>query len=176
MKRMKVLFLFIVLNVLLVFPGASFAAEKINIYHVPPRVLTSIINNSFGQKRAIILWKSSELESRKVMADYSDIEKAKPGSIISISMDDNYSRLARYISVHGPFAFKTLLVKQAKGASLEDILAKLGANKINQYPYVILLSEDNKIDSQGKMFVDFVVDYLFVDGTGHNKERRKFLP
>ncbi len=169
-KKISLLCLFV--SVALFWSGFSFAKNSSNIYHVPPKVVSSIINNSYGQKRAIVLWKSSELESRKVMADYSDIEKAKSGSIISISLDDNYMRLAQFVKNKGPFSYKILLVKSGKGQSLEDVLSKLGVDRIDRYPYVILLSEDNKIQSQGNMFVDFVVDYLFVEGT--NKEIKRW--
>lgn len=137
------------------------------IYHVPPSKIKAHIEKTKGRKRVLFIWRSDDEFSRRFLPEYSTLEKASPGTVISIATDKTPVQVMKYLNSIGERDLKTLVVKRAMGDDLNTLLSELGVKPFKEYPLVVTLDENNVVQSQGKLFVDYVVDYLFM---GQNKK------
>lgn len=150
------------------FSGPAMAQAKAKeagpkIYHVPASMIKAHIEKTKGRKRVLFVWKSTDEFSRRVLPEYSTLERAKPGSVISISLDDKPLRVTKFLQSIQEETLKTLVVKKTTGDSIDDVLAELGVKPFKGYPLVITLDEDNVIQEQGKLYIDYVADYILTD-------------
>lgn len=135
-------------------------AKEPKVYHMPPSKIQGVIEKTKGKKRALFIWKSTDRLSQLALPEYSTLEQANPGSIISISLDSNPLRLTQYLKSIGETNLKTLVVKPTTGQSLNKVLEELGVKLGTTYPLVVVLDENNTIKNQGRLYIDFVADYL----------------
>lgn len=133
------------------------------IYHVPPSKIKAHIEKTKGRKRVLFIWRSDDESSRRFLPEYSTLEKASPGTVISIATDKTPVQVMKYLNSIGEQDLRTLVVKRAMGDELNSVLAELGVKPFKEYPLVVTLDENNVVQAQGKLFVDYVVDYLFQD-------------
>lgn len=151
-----------------VFSGAAAAQAKAKeagpkIYHVPPSKIKAHIEKTKGRKKVLFIWRSDDEFSRRFLPEYSTLEKASPGSVISIATDKSPTPVMKYLNSIGESHLRTLVVKRTMGDEFNSMLSDLGIKTFSEYPLVVTLDEENVVQEQGKLFVDYVADFLFTD-------------
>lgn len=151
-----------------VFSGAAVAQVKAKeagpkIYHVPASKIKAHIEKTKGRKKVLFIWRSDDEFSRRFVPEYSTLEKASPGSVISIATDKSPTPVLKYLNSIGESHLKTLVVKRVMGDEFNSMLSDLGIKTFSEYPLVVTLDEENVVQEQGKLFVDYVADFLFTD-------------
>ncbi|MCB1592970.1 MAG: hypothetical protein KDI90_11030 [Alphaproteobacteria bacterium] len=134
--------------------------KRAKIYYVPPSKIMSVIEKSKGRKRALFIWKSTNGTSIDFLPEFSTLEGAKPGSIISINVDKDPVRVSKFLNSIQEKYLRTFIVKPVTGESLDASLAAMSILPAQDYPLVVLLDENNGVREQGRLFIDYVADYI----------------
>ncbi|MBP7759803.1 MAG: hypothetical protein KA099_07815 [Alphaproteobacteria bacterium] len=152
-----------ILLVCLVFTSFSLGvqAEDTKVYDVPLTKILDVIEKTKGTRRVVLIWRSKDKKaSRKLLAEFSDLENTVPDSIISISDDTDPLALRGYLKTIPILPFKVLRAQKKTGQNINLVLRKLGAEPVKGYPAILLLNEDNTINAQGRIYIDYAVDFI----------------
>lgn len=157
---------FFKLLVLLFFIGgvqsSSFAQNegKGKVYRLSPPDIASVIESSKGQKRVLYVFASWCPSCRKTMPDMMNLERAKTGSVLAISVDEQHVDFARYLKnlKNPPFNF---ILNKGNQNTLAESLAVYEVKPWTSIPQMILLDEHNKLQGQGSFDADQVAEFLF---------------
>lgn len=153
----------IILSVLLLFSlsTTSYAkSDRQKIYHVPPTNIAKYIENTEGQKRVVMIYTSWCPYCRKKMPGLIDLENTKEGSIIPISVDENYSDFTGFVKRYKQAPFRFILNK-GRETELADALEKYGVRPWQGYPTIVFINEANKVVGQGNFSIDQMATFLF---------------
>ena len=153
--------------VFLMYTGVAQAVEKkgSGIYKVPPYKIAKYIKKTAGERRAIVLYASWCPACVQKMPGIIDLENAKAGSIIAISIEENYADFARYIRRLGTVPFKAI-VNDGSESKLAQKLRQFGVRPWNSIPQIILMDEKNKVVEQGNFSVEKIANFLFSNESG----------
>lgn len=153
--------------VLLVFmlPVNTHAAEsskETKVYNLPPKMIAEYIDKTEGHKRILLIYTSWCGYCRKKMPDIMDIERAKKGSVIAVSVDGDYGQYAKYAKKlsHAPFP---LILNKGSERGLKKRLSAYDIKPWNGYPTIIFLDENSKAVAQGNYTVEQAAKYVLGD-------------
>ncbi len=142
------------------YAGQGSIKGKHKIYHMPPYEIGKYIKNSKGQKRIIMIYASWCPTCIQKMPKIMDIERVKSGSVVAISIDENYINFSRYIKRFKYIPFKVIL-NNGSEYKLAQSLSPYGIKAWDGIPYIILMDENNQVKGQGNYSVDRVAEFLF---------------
>tara|TARA_R110002072_G_scaffold215705_1_gene372774 strand:- start:366 stop:860 length:495 start_codon:yes stop_codon:yes gene_type:complete len=146
-----------------VMSGTAFAendTDKQKIFHVPPKNIAKYIDNTGGQKRVLMIYTSWCPYCRKKMPGLIDLENTKPGSVIAVSVDENYSDFTGFIKRYKDAPFKFILNNGSEYALVKE-LKQYGAKAWKGYPTIMFLDENGKVVAQGNFSIDQMSMHLF---------------
>ncbi|MGH1403027.1 MAG: TlpA family protein disulfide reductase [Alphaproteobacteria bacterium] len=145
--------------------GSTYASsdkgDQVKVYHVPAKKMLEYIDRKKGQKRIVLIYTSWCPYCREKMPDIMDLERARKGSVIAISVDEDYAQYAKYAKTlkNSPFP---LFLNDGAEQSLKNALKKSHSIKPwSGYPTLIFLDENNQAVSQGNYTVEQAAKYLF---------------
>lgn len=183
-------FVFTILAVsLLAVPTIAFAQDKVSVRQVTINKMDEYLQYTKGQKRLFYIYRSTDKKSRNKMRGIMDLERAKKGSVIAISVDENHIKFAQFIKNYMRNSpFHILLLRAKEGAFRKMMVTKYGAakwvtggvmangqQKKTSYPIMILFDEENNIVKQGGFEVEEVAEFLFsiAPPKDETKEKKK---
>ena len=154
-------FLFVVLCLSLSFSsGRAYAAKDDKIYTLPAHYIAKHVEGTKGQKRVLMIYASWCPSCRQKMPQMMDIERAKEGSVIAVSIDENHTNFARYIRKIQSPPFKIILSKDSEYV-LEKALKPIGVKSWEYIPHIVLLDENNKVAGQGSYSPSEIAEFVF---------------
>ena len=137
MHKFVLVFLFFVVS------SAVFAADTkpVNVYSVAPEKIGEYIAREQGKRRVVFIHTSWCPYCHKAMPGLFEIENARKGSVISISVDNTYGAYAKYAKKLGDAPFPLFY-----NTGSESNLAKvIGTKPWRGYPTMLLLNEKNEV-------------------------------
>ncbi len=144
--------------------GTSYATssqgDQVKIYHVPPKKLQEYIARKKGQRRVLLIYTSWCPYCRQKMPDIMDLERTKKGSVIAISVDEDYVQYAQYAKTLKDSPFP-LFLNNGGEQNLKNALKVNGIKPWSGYPTLIFLDEKNQAVRQGNYSVEQAAKYLF---------------
>lgn len=156
-------FLFLLGFVLFSAPSPSYAKDtESKVYELPAQYIAKHVEATKGQKRVLLIYASWCPSCVQKMPGIMNLERAKPGSVIAVSVDDDYQDFARYVRKMKNPPFKVIVSKDSED-SLARQIKKFGVQPWEYIPQMILLDEDNQLVEQGSMEVEDVAQFLFRD-------------
>ncbi len=159
-KSMMVITLFMAVFVSAI---AVQAADKhkqgVEIHRVSPHRIARDINNVKGKKRAIVLYASWCPNCVQKMPQIIDIERAKAGSIIAISIDESRQDFTRYMNKLGDVPFKAIVIDGPEWKLAEEF-ERFDVEVWEAIPHIILLDENNKTVEQGNFSPKYIEKFL----------------
>lgn len=137
-------------------------SKKGMVYRLSPPDIASVVESSKGQKRILYVFASWCPACRKKMPDMMNLERAKAGSVIPISVDEQHVNFARYLKnlKNPPFNF---ILSKGSQTALAASFAPYEIKPWTSIPQMILLDENNKLQGQGSFDADQVAEFLFSD-------------
>ncbi|MCB1782759.1 MAG: redoxin family protein [Alphaproteobacteria bacterium] len=143
-----------------VFVGAGVAHGYTHkVYPLPSSIVGKYIASTKGQKRVVMIYASWCPHCVEAMPDIMDIERAKPGSVIAISVDEDHAGFARYIERFKDVPFK-IIINGSPKTELAAVLTSFGGRAWSGVPTYYLVDENNQIVDQGTYGVDYIATYL----------------
>ena len=148
-------------------PAYGYAESKsksgvTKVYTLPPKMIAEYIDKTEGQKRVLYIYTSWCGYCRKKMPHIMDIERAKKGSVIAVSVDENYADYARYAKKLSNSPFPLILNKGGEG-HLKKKLSAYNIKPWNSYPTLIFLDEKGNAVKQGNYTVEQAAKYVLTD-------------
>lgn len=144
------------------FPMSVHAEEttkQTKIYNLPPKMIAEYVDKTEGQKRILMIYTSWCGYCRQKMPDIMDIERSKKGSVIAVSVDDDYNQYARYAKKLSNSPFPLFLNKGSE-RGLKKKLSSYGVKAWNSYPTIIFLDENSKAVAQGNYTAEQAAKYV----------------
>ena len=129
------------------------------IYKVSATQISEHIKATTGERRAIVFYAHWCPQCVKKMPLLIELERKKPGSIIAISVDDDFKRFSRYIKRLGDIPFKVRLY-DGSDKILYNQLKAFGIEPRDGVPDIIFLDENNQTAFQGNYDVEDVARFL----------------
>ncbi|MGH1376349.1 MAG: TlpA family protein disulfide reductase [Alphaproteobacteria bacterium] len=133
---------------------------KTKIYTLPPEKILQYVKGKSGQKKILYIYTSWCPYCVKKMPGIMNLERTQKGSVIAISVDENYANYGRYAKKLKEPPFPLILNKGS-----ESVLKKKLKNYVVKpwtgYPTIVFLDEDNKPVGQGNYSVDEAAAFLF---------------
>ena len=158
---MRVLSIFVVLFYGLTFsPSVEAQKPAHKLYGVSPEKISNYIEATKGQRRALFLHASWCSACRVLMSYMMKMEEARPGSIISVSLDKDMEIYGRFVNRYKEIPFK-LIVNNSSTVDLFDNIEKYGVLGWDELPNIILLDENNHVQNQHIGDAEIVADFLF---------------
>ncbi len=168
--------------------SSAFAQKnKARVHQVTINKFDEYLQYTKGQRRLLYIYRSTSKPSRKRMNGIMDLERAKEGSVIAISVDNDHIKFAKYIKTymrHTPF--NILLLRAKEGVFRKMLIEKYGASKWDlggaaagakkkksSYPVMIFIDEENNIVKQGTYDVENVAEFLFGIAPAKNKQKKE---
>ncbi|MGH1456988.1 MAG: TlpA family protein disulfide reductase [Alphaproteobacteria bacterium] len=145
--------------VFLFVPSDSYAGQGDKIYELPSSYIAKHIDATAGTRRVVMIYASWCPYCRQKMPAMMDLERAKPGSVIAISVDESGSDFARYVKKMRDPPFELILSKDSE-YKLANTLGRFGILPWEGIPYFILLDENNIPVSQGNFDPDYIDGFL----------------
>lgn len=115
---------------------------------VPPKNIATYIKNTKGQKRVIVIYATWCPACRIKIPFLMEMEQKKPGSVIAISVDEDYRLYKRFYDQYEYVPFP-LIVNKGSSWELAKALKPFGGKAWKGIPYFMLINENNKIIGQG---------------------------
>ena len=131
----------------------------VEIHRMSPHRIARDINDVKGERRAIVMYASWCPVCVQKMPQIIEIERAKAGSIIAISVDESRRDFTRYINKLGDVPFKAIVIDGAEWKLAEE-LERFGVEVWESIPHVILLDENNKTVEQGNLASKHIEEFL----------------
>ncbi len=132
---------------------------KHQIYKVSSSQITNHIKTTKGTRRAIVFYAQWCPQCIQKMPELMKLERAKPNSIIAISVDDNFKKFSRYINKFDDVPFKIML-HDGKDRILYQQLKRFGIEPRDGVPDIIFMDENNQTVFQGNYDVEDVEKFL----------------
>jgi len=134
--------------------------EPVKVYTLPPKMIAEYIDKTAGQKRVLLIYTSWCGYCRKKMPGIMDIERSKKGSVIAVSVDDDYGAYAKYAKKLSDAPFPLILNKGRQEALIQT-LKSYNVKPWNSYPTVVFLNEKGKAVAQGNYSVEQAAKFVF---------------
>ncbi|MCB1839630.1 MAG: hypothetical protein KDI61_05140 [Alphaproteobacteria bacterium] len=140
-------------------------AEQQAVYHIPPEKIASYILSKKGRKKIVVVWASSSVRSRMRMPYLIKLETQVPGSVIMISVDQNFQDLRNYMNHLGPLPFKMIVVKDTPGEDVDTAMRMIGAAPLlhSKYPTAIYFNEQDRVVHQGSLKLADLSNFFGID-------------
>lgn len=135
------------------------AADKAKVYALSPERISEYIDRTEGQKRVLFIYTSWCVYCREKMPAIFDLEHSKKGSIIAVSVDENYNQYAQYAKTLTDAPFP-LMYSKGRESALKTQLAKRNIKPWRGYPTFIFLDEHGNAVSQGSYRVEDIANYV----------------
>ena len=146
-----------------IFAVAVQASDKhkqgVEIHRMSPHRIARDINDVKGVRRAIVLYASWCPVCVQKMPQIIEIERAKAGSIIAISVDESRQDFTRYMNKLEDVTFKAIVIDGAEWKLAEEF-ERFGVEVWEAIPHVILLDENNKTVEQGNFSPKHIEEFL----------------
>lgn len=130
------------------------------ILWVPPKNIANFIKNTKGQKRVVVIYATWCSACIKKIPFLMSVEQKSPGSIIAISVDEDYKMYKRFYNQYEKVPFH-LIVNKGSSWQLAKALRAFGGKPWNSIPQVMLLDEANQVLSQGSYSNEDITRFLF---------------
>ncbi|PCI57028.1 MAG: hypothetical protein COB36_01810 [Alphaproteobacteria bacterium] len=139
------------------------AADKhkqgVEIHRVSPYRIARDIRDIKGKKRAIVLYASWCPNCVQKMPQIIDIERARAGSIIAISVDESRQDFTRYMNKLDDVPFKAIVIDGPEWKLAKE-LKRFDVEVWEAIPHIILLDENNKTVEQGNFSTKYIAGFL----------------
>lgn len=134
------------------------------ILWVPPANIAKYIENTKGQKRVVVIYATWCPACRAKIPFLMEAEQKSPGSIIAISVDEDYKTYKRFYNQYDHVPFR-LIVNKGSQWSLAKALKAFGGKPWKAIPQVMFVNEANKVVSQGTHSNDSISRFLLGNKT-----------
>lgn len=160
MNKLSICVFFIVFATCSIAHQAHAKDAQVKVYTLPPKMIAEYIDKTAGQKRILLIYTSWCGYCRKKMPGIMDIERSKKGSVIAVSVDDDYAAYAKYAKKLSDAPFPLILNKGRQEALIKT-LKGYNVKPWNSYPTVVFLDAKGKAVAQGNYSVEQAAKFVF---------------